>query len=79
MGTPLSFDSDGVLAEDPRGLKVMLPAPERASGLLIGDVVGWHTGRNILTGKTDTWLKVRHFNGEAWPFQPRAQDVEVIR
>lgn len=70
------FDNDGVLSEDPRGHKVKL---EDGTRTLLGDVVGWHTGPNILTGKTDTWLTVRHFNGEAWPFKPQASTVEVIR
>lgn len=71
----IALTADGVPVVDPRHLKVKYEMDGRT---LLGDVVGWHTGPNILTGKTDTWLTVRHFNGERWPVHPLAASVEVI-
>lgn len=71
------FHDDGTIAENPVGHSIRYPAGARRP--LLGDVVGWHTGRNALTGKTDTWLTVRDFDGRRWPIQPQATQVEVIR
>jgi hypothetical protein len=43
--------------------------------VLLGDVMAAHVDPDI-TGRV--LLEVRHFNGEGWPFDPWAADVEVM-
>lgn len=60
------------LAENPIGAQVALNYQGRT---LLGDVVGcrYRYARGCFL------LTVRHFNGEAWPIEPRALAVEVLR
>jgi hypothetical protein len=67
----LRFAGGGALSEDPRGLQVRVIVGER---VLLGDVSGAY--RDEGTGLS--MLRVRHFNGEEWPFNPFATQVEVL-
>lgn len=60
------------LAENPIGAQVALSYQGRN---LLGDVVGCHYNET----RGMFLLTVRHFNGKAWPIEPRALAVEVLR
>lgn len=59
------------LLENPVGLQVALPLNGRT---LLGDVTGIEHNHH----RGMTFLRVRHFNGEAWSFNPAIGAVEVI-
>ena len=56
---------------DPRGAQVVMEWQGRT---LLGDVTAAY--RDDVRGVTH--LKVRHFNGEAWPVEPHVLAVDVL-
>ena len=60
------------LAEDPIGFQVMLKHGER---MLLGDVRETYVLDHYRGG---IMLRVTHFNGEPWPFDPCAAVVRII-
>ena len=45
---------------------------EKAGRTFLGDVIDAYMVENKIN------LVVRHFNGEPWPFDPRADDVDIL-
>lgn len=68
---PVKFSRFG-LDENPVGFQVMLKIRERT---YLGDVTGFYRREGVAPV---TMLKVRHFNGEPWPFDPAASAVRVL-
>lgn len=68
---PIKFSRFG-LAERPVGLQVKLTIGERT---YLGDVTGFYLSEGYSPA---VMLKVKHFNGEPWPFDPAASAVRVL-
>jgi hypothetical protein len=68
----IKLNKNGTLAEDPTGMQV---AMSWRGCTLLGDVRGHYR-----VPYPPCWarLKVTHFNGESWPFDPLAGGVEVL-
>jgi hypothetical protein len=60
------------LKVNPVGAQVKM---DHHGNTLLGDVVGCYYNE---TGSRGMRLKVRHFCGDAWPFDPSPLDVDVL-
>lgn len=66
----IELSEDGRFLVDVRGAQVSLERPGRT---YLGDVTDC-----FYDARGNARLRVRHFNGEPWPFSPLASEVVVL-